>query len=58
MTAAEKRTADKAPAKKKDRVLAAFVYVDGTGYPAGSTPPDDVAEQITNPKAWVQADEA
>lgn len=28
------------------------IWVDGTLYEAGSTPPKDVAEQITNPKAW------
>lgn len=34
------------------RELAANVYVDGVLYEAGSTPPKDVAEKITNPKAW------
>lgn len=32
--------------------LAVNVTVGGETYPAGSTPPADVAEQITNPKAW------
>jgi hypothetical protein len=32
--------------------LAMNVYVNGTAYEAGSTPPKDVADQITNPKAW------
>lgn len=34
------------------RKLAATVHVDGTVYLAGATVPADVAEQITNPKAW------
>lgn len=35
------------------KALAANVYVDGTLYgPAGQKPSDEVAEQITNPKAW------
>lgn len=32
--------------------LAGNVYVNGTLYEAGSTPPADVADQITNPKLW------
>lgn len=35
------------------RKLIANVYVDGVLYgPAGKSPSKDVAEQITNPKAW------
>lgn len=34
------------------RSLAANVWVDGVLYPVGSTPPKDVADQITNPAAW------
>lgn len=34
------------------RKLAANVYVDGVLHPAGSTPPKDAADRITNPKAW------
>lgn len=36
------------------RKLAAYVHVSGVVYPAGSTPPADVAKQITNPKAWAE----
>ena len=34
------------------RKLAANVWVGEEFFAAGSTPPKDVAEQITNPKAW------
>lgn len=34
------------------RRLKANVLVDGVLYRSGSTPPADVAKQITNPKAW------
>lgn len=34
------------------RVLRATVKVAGTVWPAGSTPPPDIAQRITNPKAW------
>lgn len=34
------------------RVLAMNTTVDDVTYPAGSTPPEDVAAKITNPKAW------
>jgi len=34
------------------RKLARNVYVDGVLHLAGSTPEKDVAEQISNPKAW------
>ncbi len=37
------------------RVLASAVYAAGQWWKAGSTPPDDVAEKITNPKAWTDA---
>ncbi|HEY1176481.1 MAG TPA: hypothetical protein VGF17_10010 [Phytomonospora sp.] len=36
--------------------LTANVYVDGVLYEAGSTPPANVAEQITNEKAWDDSD--
>lgn len=36
--------------------LAANVNLDGVLYEAGSTPPADIAEQITNPKAWGDSD--
>lgn len=32
--------------------LAQNVNLDGVLYQAGTTPPKDIAEQITNPKAW------
>lgn len=38
------------------RQLAKNVYVGETLYRAGSTPPKDVAEQITNPAAWGDTD--
>ncbi|MDR6861969.1 hypothetical protein [Phycicoccus sp. 3266] len=38
------------------KALAANVWVDGTLYEAGSTPPKDVADEITNPKAWGESD--
>lgn len=34
------------------RKLAKNVWVGETYYPAGSEPPKDAAEQITNPAAW------
>lgn len=34
------------------RKLAVNVTVGDTTYEAGTTPPAEVAEQITNPKAW------
>jgi len=34
------------------RHLTANVWVGGVYYAAGSTPPKEVADQITNPKAW------
>lgn len=34
------------------RKLAMHTTVDDVTYPAGSTPPEDVAARITNPKAW------
>lgn len=42
------------------RKLIANVYVDGVLYgPAGKSPSKDVAERITNPKAWAgKADSA
>ena len=39
------------------RKLTKNVWVNGEFYAAGSTPDKDVAELITNPKAW-EADEA
>jgi pyruvate/2-oxoglutarate dehydrogenase complex dihydrolipoamide acyltransferase (E2) component len=38
------------------RQLAKNVYVGEKLYMAGSTPPKDVAEQITNPAAWGDGD--
>lgn len=32
--------------------LAANVYVDGELHEAGSTPPKEIADRITNPRAW------
>ena len=34
------------------RALAGNVWVDEVLYKAGTVPPKDVAERITNPKAW------
>jgi hypothetical protein len=34
------------------RKLARNVWVGGRFYEAGSTPPKEDADQITNPKAW------
>lgn len=45
-----------APRKKADRELIAHVWVDGACYGPGSDIPADVAKQITNPKAWADAD--
>lgn len=36
------------------RILKTNVYVGDTWHLAGSTPPDDVAEQIANPKVWAE----
>ena len=43
-----------AAAKKQasKRVLASNVYVDGVLYPAGEDVPAEVADKVTNPKAW------
>lgn len=38
--------------------LARNVAVGGVMYPAGSTPDKEIADQITNPKAWVDGDDA
>jgi hypothetical protein len=35
-----------------ERKLASNVWVGGELYEAGSAPPKEVADQITNPKAW------
>lgn len=37
------------------RVLRTSVYAGGQWWKAGSTPPDDIAGKITNPKAWTTA---
>jgi hypothetical protein len=37
--------------------LAANVWVDGVLYLADSSPEKDVADQITNPKAWGEVDD-
>ena len=34
------------------RTLAAYVYVEGQVYGPGSDVPAEIAEKITNPKAW------
>lgn len=34
--------------------LARNVYVGGNVYAAGSTPPKEIADQITNEKAWAE----
>lgn len=44
-----------AKAAARTRRLAAHVYVDGVAYSPDSDVPDEVAEQITNPKAWADA---
>ena len=36
----------------EERTLAATVHVNGVVYPAGASVPAEVADQITNPKAW------
>lgn len=36
----------------KGKTLKGNVFIDGTLYAAGSTPPKEIAEQIDNPKAW------
>ncbi len=38
--------------------LSTAVIVDGEVYERGTTPPDDVAERITNPAAWDAPDDA
>lgn len=43
-----------APAERK---LVAYVYVDGVCYGPDSEVPAEVAEAITNPKAWGEATE-
>lgn len=40
------------------RKLKANVWVGGKLYAADSTPPKDVADQITNPAAWGEETEA
>lgn len=40
------------------RKLAAVVYVDGVAYGPDNQPPADVADQITNPKAWGEEPDA
>ena len=44
-----------AAARKK---LAANVYVGSVLYEAGSSPEKEIAEQITNPKAWGESPES
>lgn len=41
-----------------DRKLAQNVNLYGVLYPAGSAPAKEIADQITNPKAWGKGDEA
>lgn len=40
------------------RKLAKNVWVDGVLHEAGSSPSKDVADRITNPKAWGKGDDA
>lgn len=40
------------------RKLAANVHVGGRFFKAGDSPPDEFAEQITNPKAWGKSEPA
>lgn len=40
-----------------DRRLARSVHVDGHWYRAGDTVPDDIAEKITNPRAFAADDD-
>lgn len=40
------------------RTLAANVYVGETLYRAGTSPEKEIAEQITNPKAWGETEDA
>jgi hypothetical protein len=40
------------------RKLRTYVHVDGTAYGPGDDLPDEVAERITNPKAWDDYDES
>jgi hypothetical protein len=42
----------------KQRVLATTVHVNGEVYEAGTSVPADVAELISNPKAWADGVEA
>jgi len=54
-------SAKKTPAKKSDPVLATDVHVrDDNGArvlcKAGTTPENELAEKITHPAAWVNAD--
>lgn len=37
--------------------LTANVYIDGVLYEAGTTPPKEVADQISNPKVWAESEE-
>lgn len=41
----------------KDRELAVSTAVGGVVYEAGTVPPPEVAEQITNPACWGDAPE-
>ena len=50
--------AAKKPAAGKARELVTTVYVDGVAYGPGDDVPADVAERITNPKAWGEEPDA
>lgn len=43
-------------AKDKGRKLASHVHIDGQVYGPGSDVPAEVAERITNPKAWLESE--
>jgi len=47
-----------AAAAPKGKKLAANVQVGDALYEAGSTPPKEIADQITNPKAWGKSDDS
>ncbi|MFF5022358.1 hypothetical protein [Micrococcus luteus] len=40
------------------RVLHRAVHIGGTTYPAGSIPPEHIADRITDPRAWHDPDAA
>lgn len=44
--------------EKKGRKLATYVYINGASYGPDDEVPEEVAAQITNPKAWVDEPES